>query len=178
MDNTLAMHAPIPPIPWNTPALWQAANDHLARDVARNRHRLTDAFELANSLKSQLVSLSPLMDWLCGKTCPACTDNCCRRARVWADFRDLLFYHLAEIPVPDGQPLSQPGQRCRHASPRGCRIDRLRRPFICTWYVCPDQTNLLRARTAEHERVTATLQQIKTQRRLMEDRFIRAITTD
>ena len=169
------MYTHIPPIPWNTPVLWQAANDHLNQDVMRNRHRLNEAIEAAKSAKHQIASLFPLMDGLCQQTCPTCTDNCCLRARVWADFRDLLFYHLAEIPVPDCPLLSQENEHCRHAGPRGCRLHRLQRPFVCTWYVCPPQMELLKAQPEEHRRLVATLQQIKTHRRSMEDLFIQAI---
>jgi hypothetical protein len=57
-----------------------------------------------------LELIFPLMDHLCRKTCPDCTNICCRRAWVWADFRDLLFCHLAGIPRPDQQLLDRSGR--------------------------------------------------------------------
>lgn len=164
-----------PTIPWNTPALWKAANAGLGQSVTRNRRRLTDAFRLASRLHDHLLSIFPLMDRLCQRTCPECRDICCRHAWVWTDFRDLLFLHLAGIPAPGQQLLNQRGAHCRYASPQGCRLDRLQRPFVCTWYLCPAQTRVLHGQPAEQARLTAILQQIKADRRLMEDQFIQAL---
>ena len=169
------MADPYPGIPWGTNALWREANTSLNLNVDRHRHRLTDACQLASGLRDRLRSIFPLMDRLCQGTCPECTDICCRHAWVWADFRDLLFYHLAGIPVPDGQLLNQRGGHCRYASPSGCRLDRLQRPFVCTWYVCPAQTRLLRDQPEEQARLSAILEQIKDERRRMEALFIEAV---
>jgi hypothetical protein len=164
-----------PTIPWSTPALWKVANAVLGQNVTRNRRRLTESFRLASRLRDHLLSIFPLMDGLCQRTCPACRDICCRHAWVWADFRDLLFLHLADIPAPGEQLLNQRGEHCRYASPQGCRLDRLQRPFVCTWYLCPAQTRMLHGQPTERARLAATLQQIKVDRRLMEDQFIRAL---
>jgi hypothetical protein len=101
---------------------------------------------------------------------------CCRRAWVWVDFRDLLFLHLAGIPVPDHQLLSREGNSCRYGGSSGCRLDRIQRPFVCTWYLCPAQTRILRKQPAEMKLITASLQQIKRLRHKMEMSFIRALT--
>ena len=162
-------------IPWNTPALWQEANASLSHSLAHHRHRLDRCVRLAKRLRGQLMSIFPLMDSLCHHTCPDCTDICCRHAWVWADFRDLLFLHLAGIPVPDRQLLSRRGEHCRYASSQGCELNRLQRPFVCTWYICPTQTRILRAQRLEQARLTAVLQQIKAERRLMEGQFIQAV---
>jgi hypothetical protein len=34
--------------------------------------------------------------------------------------------------------------RCRYLGPRGCRLSRLDRPWVCTWYLCPTQRERLR----------------------------------
>jgi hypothetical protein len=162
-------------IPWNTPALWHEANAGFAHVLHRN-HRATDASRrLAHELLAQMAALFPLMDRLCRTTCPTCSDVCCRHACVWIDFRDLLFLHLAGLSVPDGQLLGGRGEHCRFACPDGCRLDRIRRPFICTWYLCPDQTRCLREDPAEMRRTTKCLQRMKHLRRDMEIAFIRAV---
>ncbi len=169
------MGNPTPAIPWNTPVLWQEANASLTRGISHNRFRLAAAFESASRLRRQLMSIFPLMDGLCRQSCPDCTAICCQHAWVWADFKDLLFYHLADIPVPVQQLLERRGEHCRYASPEGCRLDRLQRPFVCTWYICPAQTRLLSKQPAEQARLSAMLEQIKNERRRMEDQFIAAI---
>jgi hypothetical protein len=170
------MGDPIPSVPWNTPTLWTEANASLARSAAGNRHRLTDAYQTADRLRDLLLSIFPIMDDLCQQTCPDCTDICCQHAWVWADFRDLLFWHLAGIPVPDHQPLSRRGEHCCYTSSRGCRLERLQRPFVCTWYICPAQTRLLQGHPEQQARLSAVLQQTKDERRQMEDQFIQAVS--
>jgi hypothetical protein len=71
--------------------------------------------------------------------------------------------------------LGQRNKHCRYASPRGCRLQRLQRPFVCTWYICPAQIRLLQTQSPERARLAAVLQQIKTNRRLLEDLYIQTI---
>jgi len=163
-------------IPWNTSAAWQEANTSLKHVLQHQRPELDESFRLAHGLHDQLTSIFPLMDRLCRTTCPDCVDVCCQRAWVWADFKDLLFLHLAGIPVPDHQLLFRQEDHCRYASPDGCRLDRIQRPFVCTWYLCPAQTQHLRQAPAEMKRITEPLQQIKACRKKMEISFIRTVS--
>lgn len=160
-------------IPWRTPATWHEANTSLAHALAHNSHRLPDTFRLARSLRRRLTALFPVMDALCARTCPDCADICCDRAWVWADFKDLLFLHLADIPRPREQLRSRRGERCRYGTPQGCRLTRLQRPFVCTWYVCPAQTQVLDRQPAVKTELTTALAAIKRDRRQMEAAFIR-----
>ena len=172
---TFAMETMDTGIPWSTPAAWHEANESLAHALRCHHDRLTEAFRLAERVHHRLTAIFPVMDALCGQTCPACADICCTRAWVWADFRDLLFLHLADIPVPEGQLLSRRDEHCRYGSPRGCHLDRLQRPFVCTWYVCPSQTRVLDRQPAVKTEVTATLTAVKKDRRRMEEAFIRVV---
>lgn len=98
-----------------------------------------DLVALAGQLRARILALDSFMDNLCAATCRACTDNCCRRATVWYDFKDLLYLHLASTPFPAGQLISHPGQICRYLTAAGCELPRTQRPFVCTWYVCAAQ---------------------------------------
>ena len=162
-------------IPWNTPEGWQAANASLVDAVRRNRPALAAARRSAGKIR-QLLDLSfPVMDDLCRQTCPACTDVCCRRAWVWIDFTDLLFLHLAEIQPPVRQLLRRRGDHCGYAGPDGCCLQRMQRPFVCTWYLCPDQTRLLTNRPTEKKLLAGAMEQIKGLRKQMETAFIQAL---
>ncbi|BBO69323.1 hypothetical protein DSCA_32530 [Desulfosarcina alkanivorans] len=169
------MTAPLSAIPWNTPALWCEANASLADALRTHWSALAGNHRQARQARRLLESIFPRMDILCEQACPACTDVCCQRAWVWADFRDLLFFHLAGIPPPERQLLSQPGDHCRYAGPDGCRLERLQRPFVCTWYLCPAQMRHLRQTPAEMKKVSESLQLIKRLRREMEASFIEAV---
>ena len=162
--------------PWNTLSLWQEANTSLAVTIRRNQSLLAESHRQAHRMRRRLESIFPLMDRLCRGTCTDCRDICCQRAWVWADFKDLLFLHLDGIPVPHRQLLGRQGDHCRYASPDGCRLDRLQRPFVCTWYLCPAQTQRLRKEPMEMQMIQQTLHDIKGFRQQMEMSFIRAVT--
>ena len=72
-------------------------------------------------------------------TCSFCPQPCCVAARVWLDLADLLVLHLAGLPIPPAQLRAAHHQSCRYLGPRGCRLPRTARPFVCTWYHCPTQ---------------------------------------
>lgn len=166
---------PIPLIPFNTPALWQEANASLTAAIHRHDKRMAPARDLALKVKTRLKTLFPLMDDLCRITCPMCHDVCCRHACVWIDFKDLLFLRLARIASPQEQLLNHRGQHCRYGTAQGCRLSRLQRPFICTWYLCPTQTEQLRKERQALHRVQQELQALKKLRIEMEDAFIHAL---
>lgn len=170
MDNTFSS------VPWNTPETWQAANTSLSTAIRHHWLAMADLTGDAHTIRQYYEILFPLMDNICCHTCPGCRDICCRRAWVWIDFKDLLFLHLAAIPTPDRQLLQQQGDRCYFAGPEGCRLKRIQRPFVCTWYLCPDQTRLLGNQAGAKQRVMRALWQIKTGRNQMEAAFIRVVS--
>jgi hypothetical protein len=163
-------------VPWNTPATWREANASLSAIIQCHASSLADLHNMARRTRQHLKSLFPLMDNLCRETCPDCTDVCCIHAWVWADFRDLLFYHLADVTPPDYQLLESTADHCRFASPHGCQLERIRRPFVCTWYLCPMQTRLLDHQPAEKHNLSRILEQIKNDRKRMEASYIQAVS--
>jgi hypothetical protein len=174
-DIALPMDVSFANVPWNTPATWREANASLSAIIQSHASALADLHNMARRTRQHLESLFPLMDNLCRETCPDCTNVCCTHAWVWADFRDLLFYHLTDVTPPDYQLLESTAGHCRFASPHGCRLERIRRPFVCTWYLCPVQTHLLFEQPTDKHRLAFVLHRIKEQRRQMEDAFIQAM---
>ena len=162
-------------VPWASRAEWLEINRSFAHLIERLGDALNPAREAAARMERGLVSLFPLMDDLCASTCPDCADSCCRVATLWYNFDDLLFLHLRDIAPPDGQPMTGLHQSCRFLGPVGCRLHRLQRPWICTWYICPPQTRMLRHRgRALPREVEAIVADIKAARREMEAAFLRA----
>ena len=168
------MKANIPIIPWHSMALWQEADNALQIVLHHQKDRLAEAISIAQQIQLMLTSTFRAMDQLCRDTCPDCMDNCCRRATIWFDFKDLLFLHLAEIPLPQAQTISRPGETCRYLPPAGCRLDRIQRPFVCTWYICPAQNTMLKANRQPKQVTDETIQRIKALRKEMETIYIRA----
>ncbi len=158
--------------PWHRAARWREVNASLVHLLERHHAALGRCREVAALLKRELTAFGPLMDDLCGITCPDCRPPCCATALVWFDFRDLLFLHLAGLPVPTCQPRYPHRRRCRFLSADGCRLPRLRRPWLCTWYLCPSQTAVLRSR---HICLDADIAAVKRLRQELEDTFIAVV---
>lgn len=136
-----------PPLPpWGTPSTWRAAtaalDDHLG--LAHIRHH-RPARRRAAAIEGLMARIDPLMAALARQTCPTCADPCCRRATVWYDCTDLLVLGFTGQPWPPGQPMTAVGAVCRYLGPTGCHLPRIQRPWICTWYLCPPQTEALNA---------------------------------
>jgi len=151
---------PIPP--WSDrESPWKNSNRALGRLIAHHRNDLKAARSLAEAIRSQLMSLFGLMDDLCRNCCPWCPDPCCILNKVWFDFRDLLFFHLLELPIPPAQLNCGDRQACRYLSHHGCRIPRIIRPWACTRYICGTQTrHLARLNTAPGSRLHQTIETI------------------
>jgi hypothetical protein len=79
--------------------------------------------------------------------------------------------------VLPAQPKANLSMPCRYLGPRGCRLPRIARPWICTWYLCPTQTAKLRnGHQAKRKLLNGARAQIKLERNLLENEFIRVIS--
>jgi len=142
---------------------------------AAGRH-LDPARHTALRIENDLACLGALFDELADTTCACCVRLCCRTARVWLDFKDLLFIHLSGQTLPAHQVRREKEAGCRFLSPRGCRLPRLSRPWVCTWYVCPAQRDaLVRDVVMGEVRFTRLRHDVGRMRARMEDQFLRAV---
>ena len=155
---------------------WQESNCALTRLLATHRSDLGAAVEAAMEIRRGIDQLTPLMAALCRRTCRFCPDPCCIGNTVWIDFRDLLFLHLLDEPIPPCQAASGPGEACPFLSHHGCRLPPRIRPWTCIQYICPTQRAVL-ARTGQP--ATAALlgriERIEKKRLGMETEVIRGI---
>lgn len=178
-SRNAAKHAqPIPALapPWGQYDTWLEINRTIDDRTTHHKADLTTAMEQAENIKNALMQLYPIMDTLCLNTCRFCPDPCCLYARVWVDFRDLLFMHLAGAPIPYAQLITPLKMRCRYISPKGCLLPRISRPWACTWYLCHTQMTRLRNRQIDaHQIVHALFEEIKKSRKKMEDIFINVL---
>ena len=160
--------------PWGDPDSWADINGSIAYLLDRYGRAFGPVVKTAQSIRVRLISLASLLEDLCRRTCPRCPDPCCLGAKVWFDTADLLVLHLNGMPVPEAQPLHAWDGICRYAGPKGCRLDRLYRPWICTWYLCPAQMNALRGSDeGKRTEVEAVVSDVKNLRKTLEEGFIR-----
>ncbi|MCP4575390.1 MAG: hypothetical protein GY846_03775 [Deltaproteobacteria bacterium] len=162
--------------PWNSPGAWHEANRSVDWLIERHHPELSGCLTLFQNVRAGMASIFPMLDELCANTCPWCPDPCCLSATVWFDFSDLLFLHLSGQQVPPCQPQPDLKITCRYCGPRGCRLPRISRPWICTWYLCDSQLACLRKKGREaQETFNRSLRIIKTGRKEMEAEFIRVV---
>jgi len=164
-------------IPWATPLSWRAANQAIDYHLQRHRPDLKQPAILAREIKSWLNAVFPIIDELCAHSCARCPEPCCLAAIVWFDFKDLLFLHFNRLSISPAQPKTDFKTPCRYLGPRGCRLARIVRPWICTWYLCPTQTAKLK-NGGRHKRdaLERAIAKIKSGRNLLESEFIRIIS--
>ncbi len=164
-------------IPWRDPDAWTRAVDALEHLVRTREASLLAARALAVETQAGLERVFPLLDALCRETCSRCPAPCCLHAAVYADFRDLLFFSLTGTKPPETQLRRSIGDTCRFLSNRGCRLPRLQRPWICTWYLCADQQALLDSwPDGPRQDLREGLERIRGGRKRMEEAFLVAVT--
>ena len=164
-------------IHWTTNSYWQAINHSLAHVISRYPTQLRASVATAQQMNHWFQELFPLMEELCAATCAHCPDPCCLSARAWIDFRDLLFWHLAQIDIPAQQLRARADDTCRYFSPKGCTLPRSSRPWICTWYLCATQTACGRRQFPHKLQYLTTLRaKLKKARGQLEEAFIAVVT--
>ena len=161
---------------WEDPDSWREARESLSRILCRHRDRTGELYTMAASIADLIRSMDAAMGNLCVRTCPSCSDPCCIRADVRYDLRDLIFLHCSGAGLPLGQTVFAPGAgACDMLSVDGCVLPRVMRPFMCTWYLCPPQMDIVRADPALSI-LPARLKEAKRLRKALEARFL-AITS-
>lgn len=168
-------HRQIPP--WKCPFHWAQMVHAFEHVTAVQWTRLEGARALARQIGQKLDAVDSTVDMLCDETCVRCMDVCCKKATVWYDYKDLLYLYLTSGQLPAGQISRRNDLFCSNLSSAGCRLHRTRRPFICTWYICPSQTSILAGTidTQSVSRLPETLREIQALRRQLEQEFIDAV---
>lgn len=161
--------------PWSSNAQWSEAHWTIQYLLQRHHRSLSRSKELASSINSRLNLLFPLMESLCKVSCTECRTCCCRQAKPFFDFKDLLYLHLREENIPVGQPIGSDDDYCRYLAQDGCLLPRTSRPWICTWYTCPAQINLLPDEHWDRSELDRQLRAIKKRRGMLEQEFIRVV---
>ena len=173
MESDFYRTAPL----WGAEDTWKTANRNFEYLIRRHGPNMNRAVGLAREIQVLLEANFLLLDNLCALTCPWCPDPCCLTAKVWIDFKDLLFLHLNGYGIPAAQLLTDLKETCRYWGPRGCRLPRIARPWVCTWYLCPTQkANFRQKPKSVQYKFIRTVQAIKTCRKEMESEFIRIVS--
>ena len=108
---------------------------------------------LARQVYQGIHWLDPHMNAYCQATCPTCGDPCCDGRKVFFNRVDLLYLaSLGDVGPPIGQTRTEPGAMCRYLGPTGCLLARMQRPYVCVWFLCEPQMELLNATPGSFQR--------------------------
>ncbi|MCP3872687.1 MAG: hypothetical protein GY699_05955 [Desulfobacteraceae bacterium] len=164
-------------IPWQTLDEWNQiffsiqAIDNLYGD------KLNNIRELAINIRQKYKQISDAIEMVCSHTCVDCMDICCKRATIWFDLKDVLYIYFGTKTFPEFQIYKKEKEKseksCCHFSPKGCALERTKRPFVCTWYFCSDQKKYL---ASHHRKINSDFDlifmEIKNFRNQIEEEFI------
>lgn len=138
--------------------------------------------EKAARIVKAYEAFSEIMSPVCDLTCPHCIDVCCKRATIWYDLKDLLAVYFGTGFFPEQQikrkrSYSDASCVCSCLGEKGCRLPRAHRPFVCSWYLCPEQTSYLLENAPELKlSLEKSLNQIRSLRNQLDELFIQAVS--
>jgi hypothetical protein len=159
---------------WADEASWDEVHTCLKRLGQTYGAELGIMRGAAFGMAMRLNLIFPVFDLFCEQVCVDCSGPCCLNALVAFDFADLLLMHALSLEIPPHQIRRHDNEHCRYLGPAGCTLERIRRPFVCTWYYCAPMLELLRERPArEQRRLTGLMSEAQAFRRTMENEFIR-----
>jgi hypothetical protein len=162
-------------IPWAAKEVWSQVVLSLGKTITAMGEKTAGIRRQAEQIFQGYGELDTVLERVCLESCPTCTDVCCTRATVWYDLSDLLVIYLNTGTLPRRQIYRKPDHSCCNLTPAGCRLTRSDRPFICTWYICPDQQKIL-FRQANRSRkelaVFRTVNAIKAARKELQQAYI------
>jgi hypothetical protein len=162
-------------IPWLSEEDWGKVGLSIAGTAQAMGSEAAYLRTLARQIIQSYAEIETVLERLCLRSCPCCTEVCCTRATVWYDFRDLLVIYFSTGALPDRQIYRKDDCTCCKLTSLGCSVNRAFRPFLCTWYICPGQKQILH-RLADKQETTLSgvINEIKSARKELEkayDRF-------
>jgi hypothetical protein len=165
-------------IPWESEGAWAQVELSISKTISAlspQGAEIANVKTLAQKIVQGYAELETVLERVCLTSCPTCLDVCCSRATVWYDLKDLLLVYLNCGTLPDRQIFKLPDHSCCHLTPSGCRLQRSDRPFICTWYICPAQKNIIEGfPNSEGRHLFRTIDKLKTARKELEEEYVKA----
>ncbi len=90
----------------------------------------------AQKYKTVMDKHDPFIQSYSAKTCPYCGTICCANRHGVPDFGDLIIFLALDLRVPHYNLVQDERAPCQFIGERGCKVERILRPYRCTWYYC------------------------------------------
>lgn len=160
-------------IPWVHGYEWEKMLQATTTAVASlGTEEISQFKEIASDIANYYKGVAIELDVLAARSCAFCEDSCCERATVWYDLKDLLYIYFYTGDFPSRQIYRREGTRCCNLELSGCQLHRTLRPFICTWYLCAVQKNILQQSSARPITLTREIEKIKLLRKKLGRLFL------
>ncbi len=151
----------LPKLDINNPDGFTQILDRLKRFFADNKDKLLPVTLAAQNYSQKMEQVSSFIEAYTQKTCPYCGTVCCAQKHGLPEFGDVAaFLSLGHTPPYYDLHLPLSGA-CQFMGPRGCTIERIIRPYRCTWYFCdPLLTQIEIGPTAHYNQFIKLVQQL------------------
>ncbi|MCP4022004.1 MAG: hypothetical protein GY729_09200 [Desulfobacteraceae bacterium] len=160
-------------IPWSDNSQWQEVKVSLDQFKKAHVPGINKLKKTAKKIEKKFNEISDPIEKMCRTTCVCCEDICCKKATIFFDLKDLFYLYFGNNEFPLSQVTRKTNGDCCHISKSGCRLKRSCRPFICTWYFCPEQALYMKEHAPQlHFFLMEKLNQIKALRNELETAFI------
>jgi len=160
--------------PWEYPEEWS----QVELSIRQARSAMTSPPAELNTLTQQIATgyaeIENELNRLCHLSCICCITPCCTKATVWYDLKDLLFIFFYSGAFPTRQIFRTSEGCCCNLTSSGCRIIRPDRPFICSWYICATQKQILTGESVNELNIDllSSITEMKWARKELETIFI------
>lgn len=162
-DNTISQ------IPWIHGYDWVQVSTSIAKTIAAmDDGQIKPLKKIVEQIGLEYDSINDELELVCKKTCVSCLEVCCMHATVWYDLRDLIYLYLDKQTLPQHQIQRLGNGPCCELTSKGCMIDRSRRPFICTWYICSSQKEVV----SQFPQISKGIKTIQQLRKQLEAKYI------
>lgn len=124
------------PLTWRDGRRWQHAAELLAAWLKENKTTAGILRRHSELVRSGIAAIDPFIEQLTTAVCPKCLEVCCRWENCRYDAMDLVYLLTMGTAAPvytEGLPDQGP---CLYLASLGCTIERIKRPFRCTWHFC------------------------------------------
>jgi len=163
-------------IPWTSEEDWAEMRLSIAGTALAMGPEAASLQALSSRIVQKYKEIDMVLERVCLQSCPSCIEVCCTRATVWYDVRDLLVIYFATGILPTRQICRRDDHSCCNLTATGCSLERVARPFLCTWYICPAQKILLGEFSGGESKnmVSSVINEIKAARKELEEAYVKA----
>lgn len=104
--------------------------------MAKEGAKVERSARLAGEAGEALQATFPLLQRMADDVCPDCREVCCVSAMIDYTWRDLVLLKTLGLEDPPHSLREHPDQACRYLKAQGCSLERMRRPFLCNFWMC------------------------------------------